>query len=230
MTTTFMVHYEHPYKGYKRVAITVNTRSFYVYEPTAGDLLELVNKRPEIIEALPSGHSVVKIYQVNTHGRTTLYADDPLNTVDSDSPVYLIIKSVEDRIRNIALTAGIPIPTTRPLQEAVAKHKEAEAKLALYILKMVHGDGVPATFEPSSTLTTMLLRDTERILGLHVSKYSPTLFTILKKIEDRMPKEKRATGHQLLPRLEQAEKAFSGIHAGNRSILQRLWTLDNHVA
>lgn len=196
------------------MAITVNTRLFYAYEPTVGDLLKLVNKRPEIIEALPSGHSVVQLYQAPTNGgRTTLNADDPLNTVDSDSPVYPIIKSVEDRIRNIALTAGIPIPTTRPLD----------------ILEMVHGVGVPATFEPSSTLPTKL-RNTERMLGLYVSKYCPTLFTTLKKIEDKMPKKKRATGHQLLPRLKQAEEAFFGIQTDNQSIVKRLWRLDSHVA
>lgn len=198
------------------MAIPVNTRVFYVCKPTVGDLLERVNKHPVIIEALPSDHSVIKLYQVNTHGRTTLYADDPLNKVDSDKSVYLIIKSFKDRIRNIALTAGIP---------------DFDSMHHLDILKMMHGDGVPATCEPSCTLT--ILRDTERILGLYVSKYCPTLFTTLKKIEDKMPKEKRATGHQLLPRLEQAEKAASippGIQTDNRSIVKRLRTLDSHVA
>ena len=199
------------------VPITVNTRWFYVYEPTVGDLLELVNKRPEIIEALPSDHSVIKLYQVNTHGRTTLYADDPLNKVDSDKSVYLIIKSFKDRIRNIALTAGIP---------------DSDSMHHLDILKMVHGVGVPATCEPSHTLTT-ILRDTERMLGLHVSRYAPTLFTKLKKIEEKMPEDKRPTSHKLLPRLEQAEKAASippGIQPDNPSILQRLLRLHNHVA
>ena len=162
------------------------------------------------VSGLPSDYSVTQLRQKGV----IFYPDDALNKVNTSYPVYTVVKSHTERIQYMLATLGLPTTSTFSPTE---------------IYETVLGD--PATIYPPPP-SFELLRVVEEKLGLFVPTwYNDTLFTLLEQIEKKLSEDKRATSHQLLPRLEQAEEALiPGIQTGNRSILQRLWTLGSHVA